>query len=251
MERVVFSIFHTTDIHGRFSKEKVYKIKDILADCDTKRVLVDSGDILKGGNILFYPFENTFRYIDNLKYTAICLGNREFNYFRSVLYSRLNKYPFIACNIVDKRLRTQKILPSIHMVIDFFRITIIGLTKPQYEQGSFWEVITGFSFVNIFDCITEQIEKYYKLTDLFIILSHLGIEGDLKLGEFIAMNYSNIMERFIVLGGHDHKEFFSDKFVPILHTKPHLSSISRIEFIFKCNKSHKIVGDIILERIDL
>ncbi|MCS6955780.1 MAG: metallophosphoesterase, partial [Candidatus Calescibacterium sp.] len=239
MRKIVLSVFHTSDIHGKFNSKKVNKIKDLLDKCDISKILVDSGDILKGGNVLFYPFEKTFKYIDELKYTAICLGNREFNYFRPVFYSRLRKYPFLACNVIDKFFKEQKINPSLHLVVDSIRLTIVGVTKPQYPPDSFWEKLTSFRFERTLDSISKQIELYYKITDLFIILSHLGIRDDLVLAEFIFNNYTNITSKCLILGGHDHRDFFSDDFIPVIHTSPFLQRLTHLELFFNVNKNSK------------
>lgn len=251
MNKFILSIFHTSDIHGKFNKKKIEKIKEILNQCDTPKVLVDSGDILKGGNILFYPVENTFKYIEDLKYTAICMGNREFNYFRFIFYRRLKRYPFLACNLVDVFLKKQSIIPAMHLVIDRIRVTFVGLTRPQYPPDSLWEKFTGFRFENAINSLQKQVEMYYKITDLFIILSHLGIEDDLILARAIFENYRNMVNRFLVLGGHDHKDFFSDQFIPVIHTAPFLSKLTHLELFFSVNKNSKELESMVVSKIEL
>lgn len=251
METKVFTIFHTTDIHGNFNQSKVKKLQDLLKNCDTPKILVDSGDILKGGNILFYPVENTFKYIKLLNYTAICLGNREFNYIRPVFYSRLKKFPFIACNLIDKKLKNQIIQPSVHIVIEWLRITIIGITKPQYKPDHFWEKVTNFRFEYVNNSVKKEIEKYYKITDVFIILSHLGIDDDMLLADYIFNEFSNIRNKIIILGGHDHKEFFDDKKIPIIHSHPFLQKITTLELFFKVNKNNKILETMEISKVEL
>ncbi len=251
MEVKVLSIFHTSDIHGKFTKDKLIKIREILNECDTPKILVDSGDILKGGNIFFFPIEKTFYYINQLKYTAICMGNREFNYFRIILYSRLKKYPFLACNLIDKLNSNKYINSSLHLIINNFRITIIGLTKPQYPINSLWEKITAFRFEDNLQSVKNQIEKYYKITDLFIILSHLGIQSDIQLSENLYKEYPNLINKILILGGHDHKEFYSDQNIPIIHTEPYLKNLTHLELVFRTNLQKKFLQDIILRKIPL
>lgn len=255
METRVLTIFYTSDIHGKFDDQKVQKIQELIKDCDTPKILLDGGDILKGGNIIFYPVEKTFHYIEKLKYTAICMGNREFNYFRRVLYGRVRKYPFLACNLTDKLAKkskvTSEITQALHMVIDIFRITIVGLTKPQYPLHSFWEKITKFKFEDAFESVRKQIDNYRKLSDIFIILSHLGIEGDLELARNLFENYPKLVNKFIILGGHDHKEYHNDQFIPIIHNEPFLKSITKIELSFNVDNSQKNLVNILLEKIEL
>lgn len=251
METRVLTIFYTSDIHGKFDDHKVQKIWKLLEDCDTPKILLDGGDILKGGNIIFYPIEKTFHYIEKLKYTAICMGNREFNYFRRLLYGRIKKYPFLACNLTDKITKNSRITPSLHLIIDIFRITILGLTKNQYPPDSLWEKITKFRFEEPFTSIKKQVDKYRKLTDIFIILSHLGIKDDLELAEKLFQNYLKIVNKFLILGGHDHQDYYNDQFIPIIHGEPFLKSIKKIELFFKINNSQRELNDIFLEKIEL
>lgn len=251
MYKLAFSIFHTADIHGRFSLDKVRRLQSIISECDTPKVLVDSGDIIKGGHILFHPIDSSFRYIDMLNYTAICMGNREFNYFRSVLYWRLRKYPFLVCNLEDRSRRGGFFRPSLHLTIADFRLTIIGVTKPQYGEGHFWEKVTGFRFLNFFSAIKGQIDTYYKLTDLFLILSHLGVEDDLKVASFLYETYPALSDRIVILGGHDHVECLHKDPILVLHTKPYLCSISHLEVLFNVNSSRKWVTDIVISRKEL
>lgn len=251
MEARTLTIFYTSDIHGKFNDYKIEKIQGLIKNCDTPKILVDGGDILKGGNVIFYPIESTFKYIEKLKYTAICMGNREFNYFRIILYNRIKKYPFLACNVVDKLLKNQIIKPALHIIIDIFRITIIGITKPQYKVGSFWEKITGFRFEDTFLSIKNQIEKYYKITDLFVILSHLGIKDDNILSKFLFENYKNILYKFLILGGHDHQDYHSDQFVPIIHNEPFLKSITQLELVFIVKNNQKYLDNITLSKVNL
>jgi 2',3'-cyclic-nucleotide 2'-phosphodiesterase (5'-nucleotidase family) len=155
--------------------------------------------------------------------------------------------------LVDKFSKGKKIEPALHFVFknsdeDSLRITIIGFTKTQYPEKSFWTSLTGFVFRDIFKSLDEQFQKYYKITDLFIILSHLGIEDDKLLAKYIYDNYLD--KYFIILGGHEHKEFFDDEFVPLIHTPPFLEKITKIELIFKGSKE-KILENVFLHRIDL
>lgn len=251
----VLTIFHTSDIHNKINNNKLQKIKELLSDCDTEFLLLDSGDFLLGGNIIFSPFEPIIKKINELNYTAISIGNREFNYFRSVFYKRLQKINthLLACNLIDLRLKknNEKIKKNIYLVFNNIRVCIIGLTKPQYPEKHFWEFITGFRFANYCNSVNNIIKNYYKITDIFLILSHLGINDDIKLSKFLKENYSNILNRFLILGGHDHKEFFDDSFVPIIHTEPFLKKLTKIELIFIDNKNHFDLETIILNRINL
>ncbi|MFN3995678.1 MAG: metallophosphoesterase [bacterium] len=251
METRVLTIFYTSDVHGRFDDQKVKKIQELIKECDTPKILLDGGDILKGGNVIFYPIEKTFHYIEKLKYTAICMGNREFNYFRKVLYSRIKKYPFLACNLTDKLTKNPKITPALHVIIDIFRVTILGLTKPQYPPDNLWEKITKFRFENTFLSVEKQIDNYRKISDIFIILSHLGIEDDLELAKNLFQSYPEIVNKFIILGGHDHQEYHNDQFLPIIHNEPFLKSIAKIELSFNVNNSQKNLVNVMLERIKL
>ncbi len=251
----VLTIFHTTDIHNKLNNEKLKKIKDLLSNCDTDFLLVDSGDFLLGGNIIFSPFEPVIKKINELSYTAAAIGNREFNYFRPIFYNRLKKINtyLLAANLIDLKFKknNQKIKKNLHLNLNGIKICVIGLTKPQYPEKHFWEFITGFRFPNYFDSIDSIIKEYYKISDLFLILSHLGLNDDLRLAEFFKTNYSNILNKFIILGGHDHKEFFDNSFIPIIHTEPYLKKITKLELIFIDNKNSFLLDTIILDRINL
>lgn len=188
-------IYHTNDLHGQ--ADSFARLGKKIADAD---LVFDAGDALRGSNSIFYPREPVLELMNQFGYTAMCLGNREFHYFRSVIIQRVKSvnFPILTANLVDRRKILDKWLtPCLTKEIKGLKIKVIGLTIPNYFEGHWVEKINGMFFVPAIQRAKEIVKEIDDGSSLIIVLSHLGLEEDKKLAQELP-----VID--LIIGGHSH-----------------------------------------------
>ncbi len=232
-------ILHTADIHGRLTKEKATfiseRIQELKSDGLTEVLLFDSGDSLRGSNTIFLPRERTMKLMNQIGYTAMAIGNREFHYIPSCFKLRASgfSFPLLSSNLYLGS-RVKPIGPSIQIMIKGVKIKVIGLTPPQYPEGSLWEKVLGWRFTSPQEAIELELKDLSREIKLVILLSHLGSEEDKALSERIWKLFKDHLKRtpLLILGGHSHERFVQlDKSRNLLIAHPgayaqHLTEVS-------------------------
>lgn len=190
------TIYHTTDLHD--SRKAVLELAKVQRDENT--LFLDSGDAIGGSNTAFRLSEPIIHMMNRIPYDAMAMGNREFNYLRQVLRIRHQQavFPVLCANLNDQRGHGDKYYqPYIIKAVGGAKVGIIGLTPVQYEDGSFWHKVMGFSFKDPFETAARLVNELKERTDLIILLSHLGIDQDDKM----AKTVKGIP---FIIGGHSH-----------------------------------------------
>jgi 5'-nucleotidase / UDP-sugar diphosphatase len=228
MTKNCLTIIHTNDLHNNPGillqvEEEKNKVKGPV-------LLLDAGDALKGSNTLFYLKEEVICTMNRLGYSALTMGNREFNYLRWVLKKRKEQaeFPILAANLTDLKNKVNDCFkPFIIKNIDGMKVAIIGLTPVQYNDDSFWLKLFGFRFLDPFKTTREITENLNKDVALVILLSHLGLKDD----KLMAEENINID---LIIGGHSHSVIEN----PILSGKT---------YIFQAGSHGKYLGKIEIE----
>ncbi|MCL5036660.1 MAG: metallophosphoesterase [Chloroflexi bacterium] len=193
-------IFHTSDLHDR--RDRLKQLNSLIRK-NTDQILLDSGDAIGGSNTVFSFSEPVLDMMNDMGYTAMAIGNREFNYIRQVMKSRISQagFPMLSANLEDLR-GTLKDLFKPYIAIDRegLRIIITGLTPVQYPQDCTVEKIFGFRF-HMPDTAINKIIAETGPANLLIILSHTGLKGDRELAESLA---GKTPYPVVILGGHTH-----------------------------------------------
>lgn len=188
-------ILYTNDLHNHTAP--LARIEEFRRGDAT--LLLDGGDALQGSNTAWQWTEPILDWMRRLGYRAMAMGNREFHYFRWVQRWREQEreFPVLACNLEDLTMpqwtwRRYLVLPWRGL-----RVAIVGATPVQYPVGSRWERLTGFRFVDPMLAIPPLVEELRPQADAVVLLSHLGLDADLRLAERgLAID--------LVLGGHSH-----------------------------------------------
>ncbi len=203
---IPFTIFHTSDIHGRYEKlAKLYTVLNRernLAKQDGRLVLnFDAGD----ASDRLVPFCSltkgaAFSHIVNaMGIDAQTVGNDiSLPYGISALseYASRCNFPVLAANLRDKNGPlpehiTQRTCLDVGHGIKF---GVFGLTAPW---GTSYEAF-GLHLPDTKDIIIEEVNALKAAgADIIIFLSHLGITDDFEL-------LFGIPEIDLVLGGHSH-----------------------------------------------
>ncbi len=166
---------------------------------------------LMGGDLLLgTPFSTTFKgelgaiLMNQLKFTAMVVGNHEFEYGINILLSNLRarlNFPLISANvqtregdyIFDRTLQGK--IPNSET-----GFTIIGLTTQQTAKITLPENVKGLVFKDPINTAKQCIEGV-QADDLVIALTHLGVDEDRRLAEACP-------RIGIIIGGHSHTELF-------------------------------------------
>ncbi len=194
------SLFHTTDLHGNY--ETIGRFSGKTGDA----LVFDSGDAIRGSNIFFHFEEPVFSVMNSAGYDAMAVGNREFSYFFRVFEKRLEaiRFPVVSANLEDVRGRLSDCLkPYVMIAHRGLKIAVTGLSPIQYPETSFLARATGLVFHPYVDSIKRIFSnKEVSGADLFILLSHAGIDEDFAIASVCP-------EIDVILGGHSHLCFRS------------------------------------------
>jgi 5'-nucleotidase len=191
---VSLHLLYTSDLHnhtGPLDRLDFYRRDQTL--------LLDGGDALAGSNTAFRWREPILERMRQLGYRAMAMGNREFHYFRWVQRWREQEreFPLLACNLQDLRQPQWSWRSFLEVRQGDLKVGLVGLTPVQYPLGSRWERWTGFRFLDPELCLPPLLEDLRPRVDVLILLSHIGLKGDLQLLE-------RGLPLDLILGGHSH-----------------------------------------------
>ncbi len=215
-------IYHTSDLHDH--RGIVPRLRALRAEADG--LLFDCGDSLRGSQTVYFRSEPIVEELDRAGYDAQAIGNREFHYLFPLLAARSKKmrHPLVCANLVDVRLRRLPFVPDLWFEHDGWRVRIFGLLVVQYPDGSPWQSVFGWRFL-------DPIETARRLAAetpegvVLVALSHLGLRTDRALARAVP-------RLDLILGGHSHDMLPQPEFVgavPIVHAGPYGRFVSRTE----------------------
>ncbi|EGQ2751782.1 TPA: LPXTG cell wall anchor domain-containing protein [Staphylococcus pseudintermedius] len=209
------TILHTNDIHGRMVEEKdrvlgMAKLKT-LKEQQNPDLLVDAGDAFQG-----LPLSNQSKGEEMAKamnavgYDAMTAGNHEFDFG----YDQLKKlegmlnFPIVSSNVYkDGKLAFK---PSVVIQKNGVRYGVIGVTTPETKTKTSPTGIVGVTFADPLTSVTREMDRLNGQVDVFIVLSHLGIDPTTKeawRGDYLTHQLSQNKQYhhpIFVIDGHSH-----------------------------------------------
>ncbi len=207
-----FTIVHVNDVHGRLepwipTNEKVaiggmgrlFSYVDALRDSGEKVLLLASGDMVHGTNIvnLFngVPMAQVMR---DMGFAGTSLGNHEFNYGQKQLLNLANiaGFPFLAANVFYED-GSYFAVPSTIVTIDGIKVGMFGLSPVDTPIVTHPNNVIGLKFADPLDSAMTVLAELENTADIIVCLSHLGYEEDLKLAKALP-------GIDIIVGGHSH-----------------------------------------------
>ena len=207
MEEVV--IFHTNDLHSHFENwpkiRRYLNQKKKLYEKENKTVLtLDLGDFVDRWHPLTEATDGqaNIALMNQVAYDAATIGNNEGvgNSKKQLnhLYDQAS-FDIILGNLFDPETCNIPNWAQKYKIIETAKKTklaLIALTAPfplTYEPN-------GWSIRTVQEVLPELIKEVHKVSDEIILMSHLGIDDDLK----IANMYPEIN---VILGSHTHHLF--------------------------------------------
>ncbi len=204
--RIVVTIFHMNDIHGKIDNMgKVAFIVERERKINSNVFLVEAGDNFSGNPIVdqYDPKgEPLLILMNKLKFNAGAIGNHDFDYGQKILKSFISRanFPLLCSNIEGNKKNPLGIEPYTILKTDNgFEITILGLIQTEKSTGipsTLPKNVKGFTFFEG-KKFAERFKNLKKENNLFIALSHLGFEVDKLLAQQMG-------ELDIIIGGHSH-----------------------------------------------
>jgi 2',3'-cyclic-nucleotide 2'-phosphodiesterase (5'-nucleotidase family) len=217
-------IYHTSDLHDH---------RGIAPRLNALRaahpgLLFDCGDALRGSQTVYYRREPIVAEMAAARYDAQGIGNREFHYLFGLVAARARTmpYPLVCSNLVDARARPLGFVPEYNVERDGWKLRVISLLVVQYPEGSPWERVFGWRFLDPVAVARRYAESTPAATTL-VVLSHLGLRVDRELARAVP-------RLDLILGGHSHDTLHAPEYVggvPIVHAGPYGALCSRTELV--------------------
>ena len=219
-------IYHTSDVHDH---------RHIAAPINALRaarpgLYVDCGDSLRGSQTVYHRREPIVAELDAAHVDVQAMGNREFHYIFGAVRARAAqmRHPFVCANLVDTKGRALPFAADVTLERDDagtpWRLRFFGLLVVQYPEGSFFERIFGWRFLDPL-AVAERMAATTPAGTTLIALSHLGLRHDRLLAQ-------RVPQLDLILGGHSHDTLHAPEMVagvPIVHAGPYGAFASRTE----------------------
>ncbi|MGA3084475.1 MAG: bifunctional UDP-sugar hydrolase/5'-nucleotidase [Thermodesulfobacteriota bacterium] len=207
-EPVQLRILYLNDFHGFAepyqpvgSPEKLGGIAFLAEEVNRLRkerptLLLAAGDMIQGN-----PWANlsegrsTIEVMNAMDFSAMVLGNHEFDFGQEVLKKRIQeaRFPVLAANVQG----LTDIKPYVLKEISGLKIAIVGLITEETPTSTDPKNVKGLAFNSMIDSAQKVIQELGDQPDLVIVLSHLGLQANRRL----AQTVKGIQ---IIVGGHSH-----------------------------------------------
>ena len=196
-ESTVLTILHTNDTYGRllpFSKDgtefggvlrRAYIIRQIQNETPNSVIVLDAGDAIAPYPLsAFDQGKTVIEMMNEMGYTAMSLGNHEFDYGVGVLRNRISeaKFAMLSNNTIVND--TGKPLSQGYITTEVadIKVGIIGLTTPTTRYRAAPQLQTAITFNDPFTSTKDAVKELKAQGCNFIIaLSHLGYQNDMEL----------------------------------------------------------------------
>ncbi|HQI25292.1 MAG TPA: bifunctional UDP-sugar hydrolase/5'-nucleotidase, partial [Smithella sp.] len=207
-EQVQFRILHLNDFHGFAEPQRLSGsaqtaggLSFLAGSINQFRkhqptLLLAAGDFIQG-----HPWTNLFEGKSTIEamnvmgFSAMVLGNHEFDFGQDVLKKRIAEaaFPVLAANVRG----FPSVKPYVIKDISGLKVGIIGLITEETSTTTHPKNVEGLIFSPVIDTAQQLVRELRNKTDLIIILSHLGLPADVALaGAVEGID--------IIVGGHSH-----------------------------------------------
>ncbi len=205
-DTVTIVIMHTNDMHAKIDRfPRIAYLVDSIRKVYPEAYLVSAGDLFTGNPVVdkySVPGEPMIDLMNHVGYQLSAIGNHEFDISQKYLNRAFIQadFPFICANINTKHGKLHQPLPyykfktSQGVTIGF--LGLIELEKNGYPASNPLK-LKGLKFYDPVRTV-KKYESYKDSADVFILLSHLGVETD----KLIARKYPGLFDA--IIGGHSH-----------------------------------------------
>lgn len=208
------SFFHVNDTHGNFYKDQNgvggWAILSTMVNEARKNAQLLNGDVFltSGGDVNSGVPESDllraapdFKAMSAMKFTAMVLGNHEFDFPWSHLQVQQSwaNFPFLSANIKPNSKYPFPVRPYLIKNVHGLKVVFIGLTTEELPYSAMPANTEGLKVLSAITTVKRLLPEIKAYADVVVVLSHLGLEEDRRL----AREVSGID---IILGGHSHSD---------------------------------------------
>ncbi len=150
---------------------------------DSSIVLVDGGNLLTGTAFAdMTRGQVSCAAIQKMGYDALAVGEGDFTYGKKTLleYRKKFRLPWVSANV---HAGLQPFLRDYELKYCGVRVGLIGITNPDVPELTNKQNVQGLNFIPGGAAIQGLHSIFKKDADLFIVLSRLGLDQDIKLAK--------------------------------------------------------------------
>lgn len=194
-------IFPEDDVTGRSAEWGLAKIATLIREIRAQKghvLLLDCGDTIQGTPLAYFSAMRDLRERPNpmiaamnaLDYSAMAVGNHEFNFGLGVL-SKVRteaKFPLLAANLrptIAGR-NPAGIDPYVIRTVAGVRVGIIGLVTPGVPYWELPENYAGYEFEGIVHAAQRVVPEVRAKSDLVVLIVHAGLTRDPLTGKTLS-----------------------------------------------------------------
>ncbi len=163
--------------------------------------LLVAGDVLQGTPYsTVYKGAVEFECLNQMRVTAICLGNHEFDYGQENLKGLIAAatFPVLSANTTDAEGEWSPFTrETTWLQAGDKKILVIGLTTPEAAVTTAPKNVVGLAFHDPVEVAERLIDQNKKEADAFVAVTHLGFDADVALAKAAP-------ELDVIVGGHSH-----------------------------------------------
>ena len=239
------TILHSNDMHGDFLPKLVDGkqtgglarlagyVKKVRAEKENV-IYANAGDMFRGSVIdSEYQGLSTIDLMNNLRPDVATIGNHEVDYgFAHLLFlEKCARFPIVNANLFVTMNNARIFTPYVNIDVGGMKVMFIGILTDEVLSSTRSEKIIG-SFIDLESAAKEVgiiCDNYRTVrTDLTVLLTHIGLENDLKLAGLLDPDWGVNL----IIGGHSHTFMEKPEIVngvPIVQAGTGTSVIDQIE----------------------
>jgi 5'-nucleotidase/UDP-sugar diphosphatase len=248
-DRKEIRIMYLNDFHGFAEPYKPFGSDEMLGGIaylaskvnslrsEKPSLLLAAGDMMQGNNWAnLSQGESVIEFMNAMKFDAMVLGNHEFDFGQDILKKRILEasFPVLGANVEG----LNGLKPYVVREISGVRIGIIGVVTENTPVSTHPRNVGGLKFIKVDETVKKYEEELQDVTDILIVLSHIGHAGDRTLAE-------KAKGIDIIVGGHSHTRVPSPVMVGntiILQAWEHAKALGVLDITVEDGKIKRFYG---------
>jgi 5'-nucleotidase / UDP-sugar diphosphatase len=192
-------LLHTNDMHGQvLPRDGVGGLAQLATVIrrENPDLILDGGDFFTGTMASDEFFgKPVIEVMNRLRYSAVALGNHEFDYGLPELRSRLKeaRFPMLSANVTG----IEEVRPYTILNVKGVRIGVIGLTVENLENLTHRKNLKTITITPVVDALRETLPKVRPLSDFIVAVAHLSFDEQIR----VAKAFPEIR---LIVAGHPH-----------------------------------------------
>ncbi|MCL0065401.1 5'-nucleotidase C-terminal domain-containing protein [Dehalococcoidia bacterium] len=184
------TILHTGDFHGRLDPFKPRRAEEYIGGIariatlvnqirveEPNTILLDAGDTIHGTNLAnLIKGESVIAAMNAMGFTAMVVGNHDFNYGDDVLLERAEQaeFPLLGANVRYQKTGEPFLPPYTIVEAGGLEIGIIGLVTTRTPIVTHPKNVQDLEFLDLVTVTRAIVEQIAPRVDLIVLLAHTG-----------------------------------------------------------------------------